>query len=166
MLYTFCYGHGINRIACVYRELNIVPQLNVIDNIFLGHEYPRKKLLIDYKKSCEIVKNALIRLGCDHINIFDEVSTMGIGQQQMIEIARAISFDAKILILDEPTSSLGKDEAKNLLMLLKKLKSQGITIILESHKLEELYEVCDSVTVIRDGQHILTDDIKNVSNDW
>lgn len=152
-------------IACVYQELNIVSLLSVTDNIFMGRSIKKKNGLLDYKKMDEETKAALKALGHGEIDVHIQCGKLGIGLQQMVEIAKAVAVKAKLIIMDEPTSSLGEGEVKQLMKTIRKLQSQGIAILFVSHKLEELFELCDRVTVIRDGQHIVTEDIENMDND-
>ena len=94
-----------------------------------------------------------------------ECGKLGTGQQQMVEIAKAVSLDAKLIIMDEPTSSLGKEEINQLMETVRGLKAKGVAILFVSHKLEELFELCDRVTVMRDGEHIVTEDIGDMTED-
>ena len=104
-------------------------------------------------------------LGHPEVDVHTEAGKLGMGLQQMVEIAKAISLNAKLIIMDEPTSSLGEREVEQLMDTVRSLKARGIAILFVSHKLEELFELCDRVTVIRDGEHIRTDDIGNYTND-
>ncbi len=151
-------------IACVYQELNIVSQLSVVDNVFMGRAI-KKGPLLDYAKMEAVAKEALTTLGHPEINVKTECGKLGIGLQQMVEIAKAVSLDAKLIIMDEPTSSLGKEEIEQLMDTVRNLKKKGIAILFVSHKLEELFELCDRVTVMRDGEHIVTEDITNITED-
>ncbi len=151
-------------IACVYQELNIVSQLSVVDNVFMGRAI-KKGPLLDYAKMEAVAKEALTTLGHPEINVRTECGKLGIGLQQMVEIAKAVSLDAKLIIMDEPTSSLGKEEIEQLMDTVRNLKKKGIAILFVSHKLEELFELCDRVTVMRDGEHIVTEDITNITED-
>lgn len=151
-------------IACVYQELNIVKQLSVTDNVFMGRSI-KKGLLLDYPKMHEEAKNALTTLGHPEIDVKMECGKLGVGLQQMVEIAKAVSLDAKLIIMDEPTSSLGKEEIAQLMETVRGLKKKGIAILFVSHKLEELFELCDRVTVMRDGEHILTRDIGEMTEE-
>ncbi len=151
-------------IACVYQELNIVRQLPVVDNVFMGRSI-KKGLLLDYPKMEEEARAALTTLGHPEIDVKTECGKLGIGQQQMVEIAKAVSLDAKLIIMDEPTSSLGKEEIAQLMDTVRNLKKKGIAILFVSHKLEELFELCDRVTVMRDGEHIITEDISNMNEE-
>jgi len=151
-------------IACVYQELNIVRQLPVVDNVFMGRAI-KKGPLLDYAKMEAEAKAALTTLGHPEINVRTECGKLGIGLQQMVEIAKAVSLDAKLIIMDEPTSSLGKEEIEQLMETVRNLKKKGIAILFVSHKLEELFELCDRVTVMRDGEHIVTEDIGNMNEE-
>ncbi|MFV0529286.1 MAG: sugar ABC transporter ATP-binding protein [Lachnospiraceae bacterium] len=152
-------------IACVYQELNIVPLLSVTDNIFIGRSIKKKNGFLDYKKMDEEAREALNSLGRADMDVHIQCGKLGIGQQPMVEIAKAVAVKAKLIIMDEPTSSLGEGEVKQLMKTVRRLKEQGISILFVSHKLEELFERCDRVTVMRDGQHILTEDISAMDND-
>ena len=151
-------------IACVYQELNIVKQLSVTDNVFMGRAV-KKGLLLDYPRMHKEAMEALNTLGHPEIDVKMEAGKLGTGLQQMIEIAKAVSLDAKLIIMDEPTSSLGKEEIAQLLDVCRSLKAKGVAILFVSHKLEELFELCDRVTVMRDGEHIVTEDIENMTED-
>ena len=151
-------------IACVYQELNIVKQLSVTDNIFIGRSI-KKGLLLDYPKMHEEARNALTALGHPEIDVKMECGKLGVGLQQMVEIAKAVSLDAKLIIMDEPTSSLGKEEIAQLMDTVRGLKKKGIAVLFVSHKLEELFELCDRVTVMRDGEHIVTNDITDMTEE-
>ena len=141
-------------IATIYQELALVPEMTVFENIFLGHEI-KSGLTIDWnetiKRSTEMLKK--VRL---NVNPEEKVKNLGVGKQQLVEIAKALSKDVKLLILDEPTSALNEDDCQNLLNLLRELKQHGVTCILISHKLKEVIQIADSVTVLRDGQTICT----------
>ena len=151
-------------IACVYQELNIVKQLSVTDNVFMGRAV-KKNGLLDYPRMYEEAKQALTTLGHPEIDVKMECGKLGTGQQQMVEIAKAVSLDAKLIIMDEPTSSLGKEEINQLMETVRGLKAKGVAILFVSHKLEELFELCDRVTVMRDGEHIITEDTVNLTED-
>ena len=151
-------------IACVYQELNIVKQLSVTDNVFMGRSL-KKGLLLDYPKMHEEAKRALTTLGHPEIDVKTQCGKLGVGLQQMVEIAKAVSLDAKLIIMDEPTSSLGKEEIAQLMTTVRGLKARGVAVLFVSHKLEELFELCDRVTVMRDGEHIVTNDIQDMTED-
>lgn len=150
-------------IACVYQELNIERLLSVTDNVYIN-KWLKKGVLLDYNTMHQNVKKLMASLG-QQIDPRAQAGTLGMGVQQMIEIAKAVLIDAKMIIMDEPTSSLGEQEVEQLMKTCRELKSRGISILFVSHKLEELFELCDRVTVIRDGEYIDTRDIQNWDND-
>ncbi|MGO8695861.1 MAG: ATP-binding cassette domain-containing protein [Rectinemataceae bacterium] len=141
-------------IAIIYQELALVPEMTIYENILLGHEI-RKGPAVDLnetiKKSNEMLKK--VRL---NINPEAKVKDLGVGRQQLVEIAKALSKNVKLLILDEPTAALNEDDCDNLLELLRHLKKDGVTCVLISHKLKEVIRIADTVTVLRDGQTICT----------
>jgi putative multiple sugar transport system ATP-binding protein len=145
-------------IAIIYQELALVPEMSVYENIFLGNEIT-SGIVVDWnetvKRSTEML--AKVRL---KVNPATKVRSLGVGKQQLVEIAKALSRDVKLLILDEPTSALNEDDSHNLLNLLRDLRTQGVTSILISHKLKEVIEIADKVTVLRDGKTICTLDAK------
>lgn len=151
-------------IACVYQELNIVKQLSVTDNIFIGRTLEKKNHLLDYKTMHQQAEEVMESLG-QAVDPHKPCGNFGMGVQQMVEIARAVLFDAKLIIMDEPTSSLGEKEVQQLMDTVRNLKAQGIAILFVSHKLEELFELCDRVTVMRDGEWICTEEICDMDND-
>lgn len=152
-------------IACVYQELNIVKMLPVVDNVFMGWKVTNRLGLLDYSFMHAEAHKALEALGHPEIDTKTECGKLGIGLQQMVEIAKAVSIQAKLIIMDEPTSSLGEQEVEQLMVTVRKLKEKGIAILFVSHKLEELFLLCDRVSVMRDGEHILTDDIGNLNEE-
>lgn len=151
-------------IACVYQELNIEKLLNITDNIFMNKWIRKKNGLLDYQTMHKKAKEVMSSLG-QEVDPAKAAGTMGMGVQQMIEIAKALSVGAKMIIMDEPTSSLGEKEVQQLMTICRDLRSRGISIVFVSHKLEELFELCDRVAVIRDGEHIWTKPIEEVDNE-
>jgi len=151
-------------IACVYQELNIEKLLSITDNIFINKWIKGSNGLLDYKTMHAKAKEVMASLGQD-VDPTKPAGTFGMGVQQMIEIAKAVLIDAKMIIMDEPTSSLGEKEVEQLMKTCRDLKARGIGIVFVSHKLEELFELCDRVTVIRDGEYIDTRDISKWDND-
>ena len=128
-------------------------------------EYVKNKFgLLDYKYMNSRAKEIMLELGLD-IEPEKICGLLGMGQQQMVEIGKSVRTDAKVIILDEPTSSLGEKEAKLLFRIVKKLKEQGKAILFVSHKLEEIFELCDVVTIMRDSKHIITTSTKDVTKD-
>ena len=150
-------------IACVYQELNIEKLLSITDNIFIN-KWIKKGTLLDYPTMHKKAKEVMASLGQD-VDPTKPAGNFGMGVQQMIEIAKAVLINAKMIIMDEPTSSLGEKEVAQLMKTCRELRDRGIGIVFVSHKLEELFELCDRVEVIRDGQYIDTRDIKDWTND-
>ena len=150
-------------IACVYQELNIEKLLSITDNIFIN-KWLKKGNLLDYPTMHKKAKEVMASLGQD-VDPTKPAGNFGMGVQQMIEIAKAVLINAKMIIMDEPTSSLGEKEVEQLMKTCRELKARGIGIVFVSHKLEELFELCDRVTVIRDGEYIETRDISGWDND-
>jgi putative multiple sugar transport system ATP-binding protein len=145
-------------IGIIYQELALIPEMSVYENIFLGHEI-RNGPLVDWyetiKRAGEMVKKVRLDVNPDM-----KVKDLGVGKQQLVEIAKALSKDVKLLILDEPTSALNETDCENLFKLLRELKNHGVTCVLISHKLKEVISIADTVTVLRDGQTICDLDAK------
>lgn len=159
--------HGIrdsvaDGIVIINQELALFPNLTVYENIFVGHEVEKQGILVDWDKTKELSKKYLDMVGLD-VDIYRLVSSLGVGKQQLIEIAKALSQNVKLLILDEPTAALNEDDSENLLNLLVELKKQGITSIMISHKLREVEAIADSLTVLRDGKTIIRMDRKDIN---
>ncbi|MES5821367.1 multiple monosaccharide ABC transporter ATP-binding protein [Streptomyces sp. RG80] len=145
-------------IVIIHQELALVPYLSLAENIFLGNEHA-KSGLIDWRETLRHASELLRRVGLsDHPET--RVADIGVGKQQLVEIAKALSKKVKLLILDEPTAALNDEDSDKLLDLILELKKQGITSIIISHKLNEIRKVADSVTILRDGQTIETLDVK------
>ena len=138
-------------ISTIYQEVNLVPLQSAARNLYLGRE-PRNKLgLVDFRTMTRDAK-ALLRDFQIEADVEAPLSSLGLGAQQMISVARAIALDANVVIMDEPTSSLEAREVETLFRLIDRLKSRGVAIIYVSHRLDELYRICDTVTVLRDGK--------------
>ena len=148
-------------ISIIYQELNLVPHLSAGENIFLGRE-PTHLGVIDHKRMFESAKKIVDDLGVN-VSVRSPIKELGVALQQMVEVAKALSVDARILIMDEPTSALTEHEINQLFGTIRKLKEQGVSVIYISHRLEEVFEIGDRVTVLRDGQHIGTHDIGDIS---
>lgn len=159
--------HGINdSVSCgiviINQELALFSNLTVFENLFVGHEVRKNRLLINWDKTEELAKKYLDMVGLD-VDIHDLVGSLSVGKQQLIEIAKALSHNVKLLILDEPTSALNEDDSENLLKLLQTLKKEGITSIMISHKLKEVVAIADSLTVLRDGKTIIRMDRNQIN---
>lgn len=141
-------------IAIIYQELALFPELTVYENIFLGHEI-RKGALVDWNETIKQADKMLKKVKLN-VNPAAKIKDLGVGKQQLVEIAKALSKDVKLLILDEPTAALNEDDSENLLNLLRDLRDQGVTCIMISHKLKEVISIADTVTVLRDGQTVIT----------
>ena len=148
-------------VAMIYQELILAPDLSVEDNIMLGQEQSRFGLL-NRRQQRMRVREVLDRLGHDELNPQTPVDRLSIGAQQLVEIARALVQDAKVIVFDEPTSSLTRQDAHRLFTVLKSLREAGIGIVYISHFLEEVREVADRFTVLRDGKSVGTGDLKDV----
>ena len=144
-------------IAIIFQELALVKQMSIAENIFLGAELVRAPGLIDWNRTYQETAKALAEVGLD-LSPSTRVADLGVGSQQLVEIAKALSKNARLLILDEPTAALTEREADNLLAILERLKQKGVTCVYISHRLREVVRIADRVTVLRDGKTILTDD--------
>lgn len=150
-------------VAIIFQELSLVKELTVGENIFLGKE-PNKFGVINwselYQKASKLLKDLHLP-----IDPRTPVGNLGIGQQQLVEIAKALSQDAKILVLDEPTAALTESEVETLFTILRSLKERGVGMIYISHKLDEVFEMSDRITVLRDGKTVGTNDAKDLTKD-
>ena len=144
-------------IVIIHQELALIPELTVTENIFLGNEVARYGV-IDWVKAGRLAADLLERVGLN-VDPNTPIKNLGVGQQQLIEIAKALSKDVQLLILDEPTSALNEEDSENLLNILRQLKARGLTSIMISHKLNEIAEIADSITIIRDGRTIESLDV-------
>ena len=139
-------------IAVIYQELSNIPCLSVVENMYLGFE--KKKIgLIDWKEQKRCARKALDRVGLSDVDLDTPMENLGMGQRQLVEIARAIDRNARLLIMDEPTSSLSRKEIDFLLNLMKELNQEGVSILFITHKLDEAKEVGHKVTVLKNGQN-------------
>lgn len=152
-------------IVIIHQELALIPYLSIAENIFLGNELSRNGV-IDWNETMLRTKELLQKVGLKE-SPQTKVEDIGVGKQQLVEIAKALAKDVKLLILDEPTASLNENDSENLLNLLLEFKGHGMSAIMISHKLNEIERVADSMTIIRDGQSIETLDMKrdNVNQD-
>ncbi len=152
-----------NGVSMVHQELNLVLQRTVMDNMWLGR-YPTKGWFIDHGKMYDDTKRIFDELDID-IDPRVKVGTLSVSQMQMIEIAKAFSYDAKIVIMDEPTSSLTEKEVNHLFKIINKLKEKGCGIVYISHKMEEIFQLCDEITILRDGQWVATQPLEGMTMD-
>jgi ribose transport system ATP-binding protein len=152
-------------IAVIHQELNIIPYLTVYENMFLGKELTVGRLGITKDKEMKRkTKEYLNRLGIE-IDPNMEAGNLSVGQQQMIEIARAVAADTEVLIMDEPTAALTEREIEALFKVISSLKKQGVGIVYVSHRMEEIFQICDQISVLRDGQFIGTKEVAKTNFD-
>jgi ribose transport system ATP-binding protein len=154
-------------VSTIYQEFNLVPYLSVAQNIYLGR-YPKRQaplgFLVDHKTMREDSRKVLNSLNMD-VDPASIVATLGVAQQQMVEVAKALSIDAQVLIMDEPTATLTDREIEKLFAMINRLRERGMGIIYISHRLNEVHQVGDRVTVLRDGQLVDTRDVKDLTVD-
>ena len=152
-------------ISIIYQEFNLVPYLSAGENMYLGRE-PRGVLpgFVDFKTLYKNAQNVIDSLGV-HFDARTPVNQLSVAQQQMVEIAKATSKKSKIIIMDEPSATLTDHELKALFDLARKLKSEGVSIVYISHRLEEVFEVCDRATIMRDGHWIATKDVADLTRE-
>lgn len=152
-------------IAAIYQHLAAYPDLTVAENIFMGHEVlsgPMKR--INWRKTNEKARALLDSLGAD-ISPTERMGVLSVAQQQLVEIAKALSQDARVLIMDEPTAALSRRESEELYEIVRRLREQGTSVILISHRFEDMYKLADRVTVLRDAKYIGTWDVGDISNE-
>ncbi|MDC7125705.1 MAG: sugar ABC transporter ATP-binding protein, partial [Spirochaetales bacterium] len=148
-------------VAMVHQELNQCLERTVTDNMFLGR-YPKRFGIIDEARMLEECTSLFATLKMN-VNPGTLMRTMSVSQRQMVEIAKAISYDAKIIVLDEPSSSLTEPEVEKLFSMVEDLKKKGISFVYISHKMDEVFKVCDEVSVLRDGNMVLTKPVKDTN---
>ncbi len=154
-VFKFINDSEAKGIAIIHQELALIPSLSIAENVFLGNEQSKNKLVINWDKTRQKTIEMLKKVGLDE-HTDTQVKDIGLGKQQLVEIVKALAKDVKILILDEPTAALNDEDSDHLLDLLVELKSQGITSIIISHKLNEVTKVADEITILRDGMTIQT----------
>jgi D-xylose transport system ATP-binding protein len=152
-------------IVIIHQELMLVPELSVAENIFLGNEITLPGGRMDYAAMNRRAEELLKELNINDVNVVLPVKQYGGGHQQLIEIAKALNKNARLLILDEPSSSLTASEIKVLLTIIHSLKAKGVTCVYISHKLDEVADICDTIVTIRDGQHIATTPMSEMNID-
>ena len=153
-----------NGVAIIHQELNLIGYLSVAENVFLGREYLSPLGLIDYKRMYSQTEKILEKLDL-HLDPKSLVCDLRVGQQQIVEIAKALSLDARVIIMDEPTSAISKRETDVLFGLIKSLAQRGVAIVYITHKLDEIFQIADCVTVMRDGKVVSSCPLKEVTYD-
>lgn len=149
-------------ISIIYQELNLIPHLSIAENIFLGREPKKKGGFIDWKRMYDNTSQLLTELGLQ-LNPREKVINISIGNRQMVEIAKALSFHAKVIIMDEPTSALENNEIEYLFHIIESLKKKGVGVFYITHKMEEVFRISDRITVFRDGKYIDTVNVLDTS---
>lgn len=152
-------------VGIVFQELNLVPNLSIAENMFMARELMSGRFSVDHKRQEEEAAKALSKLQI-HVDPRTLVGNLGIGQQQIVELAKALHGDVDILIMDEPTSALTEQEVKVLFDIINDLKANGTAIIYISHRFEEIFEIGDFITVLRDGKLISTAKVKDIDIHW
>ena len=149
-------------VAIIHQELDLVPELSAADNIFLGREPLIAGMIVDRRRIRKAADALLRRLGID-IDPQSRVADLRVGEQQLVEIAKALSLDARILMMDEPTSALSTSECETLFKVVRQLAVAGVAIIFTSHRIDEVVALANRVTVLRDGRRVLTAPIERLS---
>jgi ribose transport system ATP-binding protein len=150
---------GVN---IIYQEFNLIPYLDIAENIFIGRKPTTKLGLIDYKKMYKLAKEDMEQIGID-IDLKKWISELTVAEQQIVEIIKAVSFTSKIVIMDEPTSALSEDETQQLFGVIKKLVARNITVIFISHRIREIFEIADRVTVLKDSKFVTTKNVNELT---
>ncbi len=153
-----------NGVAMVHQELNQCLERNVLDNLFLGRYPTNGAGKVDERRMKNEAADLFRRLNMT-VNLTAPMKTMSVSARQMVEIAKAISYNAKLIVLDEPTSSLTVREVRKLFEMMRQLKAQGISLVYISHKMDEIFEICDEISVLRDGNMVMTVETKNTNMD-
>ena len=138
-------------VSVIYQEMNLGASISIAENIFIGHLPLKKSGLVDFKKLRVMAQEALDRVGLTDVDPFDPVAGLSIAQMQMVEIAKALSQGARILVMDEPTAALNDEEIDILFNLVRQLQAEGCAIIYISHRLDEVFQITDRIQVMRDG---------------
>lgn len=151
-------------ISIIYQELNLMPNMSILENIFLGREYKKARFLMDFKKAAQEARVYADMVGLN-LDVHTLVQDLSIAQRQMVEVAKALSMHAKLIVMDEPTSSLTDRETEILLNVVRKLRDSGVTVVFISHRLSELFEIADRISVLRDGESVGTVEVKDCSEE-
>lgn len=151
-------------IVFIYQELNVLFDLTVEENLFMGKEITKGFGVCDKKAMRAKAQEVMDKMGVN-IPVNAVMSDLSVGQQQMVEICKALMVDAKVLIMDEPTAALTESETKVLFEVIESLKAKGVSIVYISHRMEEIFQLCDRITILRDGQYVGTENIKDITMD-
>ena len=150
-------------IAVIYQELHLVPEMSVAENLFLGH-LPQKFGIVNRRALAAAARQQLELIG-EELDPWTKLGTLSLGQRQMVEIAKALTRGARIIAFDEPTSSLSDREVRRLFTIIRELRSRGCAVLYVSHRMEEIFELCDRITILRDGRHVDTADLATLTRD-
>ncbi len=153
-----------NGVSMIFQELNPVPHMTVAENIYLNRE-PVKGIFVDRKKMIEMTVALFKSLGIDNIRPTDLMVNLTVAKKQMVEISKAISYNSKLIIMDEPTSAITDKEVDHLFNMVRRLKKEGVAFVFITHKMDEVFQITDEITVFRDGRYIGTDLAANSSRD-
>ncbi|MEN5276728.1 sugar ABC transporter ATP-binding protein [Brucella sp. TWI432] len=151
-------------IGIVFQEFSLIPYLDAVENMFLAREMRNRLGLLDRAAMRSRAREIMAKLGVD-VQLDVPINRLSVAEQQFVEIAKTLALDARILILDEPTATLTPSEVEHLFKVMRELRRQGVAIIFISHHLEEIFEICDRITVLRDGNYINSCDVCDVDND-
>lgn len=151
-------------IGIIHQELNLIPEMTIAENIFLGREFTNLFGKINWTKMYEESDKILKRLNLNY-NSKAKIKSLSIGEQQMVEIAKVLSYESKVIIMDEPTDALTDTETQALFQVIRELISEGRGIVYISHRMQEIFEICDEVTILRDGQFISEQSVKSLDED-
>src|SRR5262245_15762845 len=150
-------------VAVIYQELHLVPEMSVAENLFLGH-LPQRFGVVNRRALADAARAQLQLIGED-IDPHTKVGKLPLAQRQMVEIAKALTRGARIIAFDEPTSSLSDREVRRLFAIIRDLKARGCAILYVSHRMEEIFELCDRITILRDGRHVDTAELSTLTRD-
>jgi L-arabinose transport system ATP-binding protein len=150
-------------IAVIYQELHLVPEMSVAENLFLGH-LPHRFGIVNRRALAEAARQQLALIG-ETIDPWTKLGALSLAQRQMVEIAKALTRGARIIAFDEPTSSLSDREVRRLFTIIRELKARGCTVLYVSHRMEEIFELCDRITILRDGGHVETNELSRLTRD-
>ena len=148
-------------IAIIYQELNLIRRVSVAENVFLGR-YPMKHGFVQWNQMNQAAKALFDSFGIE-MDVTQQLRSLSLAQQQIVEIIKAVSINAKVVIMDEPTSSLTSRETEVLFRIIQSLRERGVAVIFITHRLDEIYAICDRMTILRDGCYIGTRDVKDIS---
>jgi simple sugar transport system ATP-binding protein len=149
-------------IQVIYQDFSIFPNLTVAENIAMNLQLTNNKKLVNWKKIYEIADHAVKKIGIN-IDLTSKVETLSVAEKQLVAISRALLQDAKLIIMDEPTTALTQKEVNSLFKIVRDLKNQGISILFVSHKLEEVYEICETITILRNGKNVKDGDVNEIN---